>query len=82
MAAPTMEGLTSAEAAARRRRGETNAPVKGGSRSYADILRTNVLSFFNIILFVIGAALLAMGRFSDALISVGLGLINAVISAA
>ena len=75
-------GLTGAEAAERRRRGETNAPVKGGSRSYADILRTNVLSFFNIILFVIGAVLLAMGRFSDALISVGLGLINAVISAA
>lgn len=82
MAAPTIDGLTSAEAAERRRRGETNAPVKGGSRSYTDILRTNVFSFFNIILFVIGAALLAMGRFSDALISVGLGLINAVISAA
>ena len=75
-------GLTGAEAAERRRRGETNAPVKGGSRGYTDILRTNVLSFFNIILFVIGAVLLAMGRFSDALISVGLGLINAVISAA
>ncbi|MFC7274578.1 HAD-IC family P-type ATPase [Paractinoplanes rhizophilus] len=82
MAASTGEGLTSAEAAARRRRGETNAPVKGGSRSYADIFRTNVFSFFNVILFGIGAALLAMGRFSDALISVGLGLINAVISAA
>ncbi|WP_433306988.1 HAD-IC family P-type ATPase [Actinoplanes sp. CA-030573] len=77
-----VEGLTTAEAERRRRRGESNAPVKGGSRGYADILRTNVLSFFNIILFVIGAVLLAMGRFSDALISVGLGLINAVISAA
>ena len=75
-------GLTSAEAAVRRRRGEANSPVKGGSRGYPDILRTNVLSFFNIILFVIGAVLLAMGRFSDALVSVGLGLINAVISAA
>jgi magnesium-transporting ATPase (P-type) len=34
------------------------------------------------ILFVIGAALLSLGRYSDALISVGLGLVNAVISAA
>jgi hypothetical protein len=48
---------------------------------HAEILRTNV-SFFNIILFVIGAALTAMSRYSDALVSVGLGLINAVISAA
>ncbi|MEV4344756.1 HAD-IC family P-type ATPase [Actinoplanes sp. NPDC049596] len=74
-------GLTGAEAAARRRRGEANTTGKGGGRSYATILRTNVFSFFNIILFVIGVALLLLGRFSDALISVGLGLINAVISA-
>jgi magnesium-transporting ATPase (P-type) len=81
MLAP-VEGLTGAEAEARRRRGEANTAVQGGSRSYAEILRTNVLSFFNLILFVIGAALLSLGRYSDALISVGLGLINAVISAA
>ncbi|GAA2634547.1 HAD-IC family P-type ATPase [Paractinoplanes durhamensis] len=75
------EGLTSAQAEYRRRHGDANTAVKGGSRSYADILRTNVFSFFNIILFVIGAMLLSMGRYSDALISVGLGLINAMISA-
>jgi cation-transporting P-type ATPase E len=75
-------GLTSTQADYRRKHGDANTAVKGGSRSYAEILRTNVFSFFNIILFVIGAALMAMGRFSDALISVGLGLINAVISAA
>ncbi|BBH67341.1 cation transporter E1-E2 family ATPase [Actinoplanes sp. OR16] len=81
MLAPA-EGLTEAEADARRRRGEGNVPVKGGSRGYGEILRTNVFSFFNLILFVIGAALLTLERYSDALISVGLGLINAVISAA
>ncbi|WP_203824995.1 HAD-IC family P-type ATPase [Actinoplanes palleronii] len=80
--AVVVEGLSSAEAAHRLRHGEGNTPVKGGSRSYAEILRTNVFSFFNIILFVIGVALLALQRYSDALISVGLGLINAVISAA
>jgi cation-transporting ATPase E len=74
-------GLTSAEAAARDRAGEANTPVSSTSRSYATILRTNVFSFYNSILFVIGAALLAMGRYNDAFVSVGLGLVNAVISA-
>jgi cation-transporting ATPase E len=74
-------GLTTAEAEARQKRGEANLPVTGTSRSYATILHTNVFSFFNVVLFVIGVALLALGRYSDALISVGLGLINALISA-
>ncbi|MDR7275763.1 HAD-IC family P-type ATPase [Catenuloplanes atrovinosus] len=75
-----MVGLSAVEAEARRRRGEANTAVRGGSRGYGEILRTNVFSFFNLVLFVIGATLLALGRYSDALISVGLGLINAVIS--
>jgi cation-transporting P-type ATPase E len=79
-AAPTV-GLSSAEAEARRRRGEGNVSVTGTSRSYARILRTNVFSLYNTILFVIGAALLVLGRYSDALISVGLGVLNAAISA-
>jgi cation-transporting P-type ATPase E len=75
-------GLSTAEAAARRRAGEANTPVDSTSRSYATILRTNVFSFYNTILFVLGAALLAMGRWNDAFVSVGLGLVNAMISAA
>ncbi|HWM59358.1 MAG TPA: HAD-IC family P-type ATPase [Pseudonocardia sp.] len=75
-------GLTAAEAAERHRLGEANTAVSGTSRSYATILRTNVFSFYNSILFVIGVALLVLGRYSDALISVGLGLLNALISAA
>jgi magnesium-transporting ATPase (P-type) len=75
-------GLTAQEVQARRRRSEANTAVTATSRSYAAILRTNVFSFFNVILFVIGVALLALGRYSDALISVGLGLVNALISAA
>ena len=70
-AAASTAGLTSGEAAARRRRGEGNDSVTGISRSYARILRTNVFSLYNTILFVIGGALLAMGRYNDALISVG-----------
>ncbi|GAA0905767.1 HAD-IC family P-type ATPase [Virgisporangium aurantiacum] len=75
-------GLSTAEAEAHRRRGEANTAVGGATRSVTAIVRTNVFSFFNVILFVIGVALLAMGRYSDAVISVGLGLLNAVISAA
>ncbi|MGY2003803.1 HAD-IC family P-type ATPase [Blastococcus sp. SYSU DS1024] len=75
-------GLSRREAEARRRRGEGNVSVRASSRGYAQILRTNVFSFFNVILFVIGAALLALGRYSDAFTSVGLGLVNATISAA
>ncbi len=80
-AATAPVGLTSAEAQERRRRGEANTGAERGTRTYASILRTNVFSFFNTILFVIGVALLALGRYSDALISVGLGLVNALISA-
>jgi cation-transporting P-type ATPase E len=77
----TPAGLSEREAEARRRRGEGNVAVSASSRSYARILRTNVFSFFNVILFTIGAALLALGRYNDAFTSVGLGLVNAGISA-
>ena len=80
-AAAPLVGLTTAEADERRRRGEVNTAVSGTSRTYATILRTNVFSFYNSILFALGATLLALGRYNDALISVGLGLINALISA-
>ena len=80
-AATPMSGLSSSEAEARRRRGESNLAVSASSRTYARILRTNVFNLYNSILFVIGAALLALGRYSDAVISVSIGLLNAVISA-
>jgi cation-transporting ATPase E len=37
------------------------------------ILRGNAFSFYNSILFVIGIALLALGRYTDALVTVGIG---------
>ena len=40
-----------------------------------------MFNLYNTILFGIGGALLALGRYSDALISAGLGVLNAVISA-
>ncbi len=63
--------------AAARRTPRSAGPRAATRRSCA----RSVFSFFNVILFVIGIALLALGRYSDALISVGLGLVNALISA-
>ena len=74
-------GLSSHEAEVRRRRGEGNVAVSASARTYRRILRTNVFNLYNSILFVIGAALLALGRYDDAFISVAIGLLNAVISA-
>jgi len=76
-----LTGLSSSEAAARRRRGEGNRAVSVSSRGYRRILRTNVFNLYNTILFGIGGTLLALGRYSDAFISAGIGVLNAVISA-
>src|SRR5215218_3862551 len=73
-------GLSEAEAEQRRRDGLGNGVRTGSSRSYVSILRTNLFTFFNNLLFVIGVGLLALGRTNDAVVSVGLGLLNAVIS--
>jgi cation-transporting P-type ATPase E len=74
-------GLSDGEASQRARDGRGNTPVRGSSRTTARILRTTVFSFYNNVLFVIGIALLGLGRYSDALVSVGLGIINAALSA-
>jgi cation-transporting ATPase E len=75
-----ISGLTEREVQARRRRGEGNTVGLGPSRSYFDIARANLFTFFNNILFTIGVGLVVLGRMNDALTSVGLGLVNAVIS--
>ncbi len=75
-----LEGLSEAEARERLKRGEGNNTGMRPSRTYWDIARANLFTLFNNILFVIGVALIAVGRYNDALTSVGLGLINALIS--
>ena len=77
--APT--GLSERQARELTRQGETNVPVSGSTRTTATILRTTVFSFYNNTLFGIGIALLVLGRYSDALVSVGLGIINAALAA-
>lgn len=76
--APT-RGLTESEAQQRRQRGEGNNIKLETSRSYADILRANILNVMNIILFAIGAVMIAIGRPGEAFTSVGLIVLNVVI---
>jgi cation-transporting ATPase E len=74
-----IQGLSESEVIARRQRGLGNNIRLATSRSYTDILRQNVLIFINIVLFVIGAVLISVGRIGDAVVSVGLILMNIVI---
>jgi len=74
-----LSGLTTAEAQKRREQGLGNNVESGTSRSYADIVRSNVLNAINIILFTIGGVMIAIGRTSDAVTSVGLIALNMVI---
>jgi cation-transporting ATPase E len=76
----TMQGLTEREVLARRRAGQGNDAAIGASRSYLDIARANLFSLFNNILFAIGVALIVLGQVNDAMTSVGLGLVNAIMS--
>jgi cation-transporting ATPase E len=73
------QGLSEVEVLSRRQAGQGNDAVLGHSRSYWDIARANLFTFFNNILFVIGVALIALGEVNDAVTSVGLAVINAII---
>lgn len=72
-------GLSEREAAERRSRGLGNPlpPVTG--RTYREILRDNVFTFVNGVIFVLGLALIALGQWSDALVSVGVVTINVLV---
>lgn len=75
----TLRGLTSAEVLARAAAGLTNRDG-GRIRSDADVIRANVLTFFNVILGSLILALLAIGEFKDG-IFVGLVVIANVLVA-
>lgn len=57
-----------------------SGPMETG-RSYWQILRTNLFSFFNIILFSVGVVLIAFGRYNDAFITVSAGLAGTIVNA-
>jgi cation-transporting P-type ATPase E len=69
-------GLTTVEVEARLRAGRTNSASLTTSRSYVRIVRDNVFTFINAVLFGLAVALIALGRTSDALVSVGVVAVN------
>src|ERR1700694_725967 len=73
-------GLTEGEVAERRARGEGNTSPAPTTRSYRQIFRENVFTFVNLILFVLGVALLLVGRPLDALVSVSVISLNTAVS--
>lgn len=75
----TITGLTEAEAGARRARGEGNNVRVETSRSYGDIVRANIFTFINLVFLVIGSLLVAIGRVTDAITSMGLIFFNIAI---
>jgi cation-transporting ATPase E len=75
-----LRGLSEAEARARQAAGQGNAAAFAPSRSYGEILRDNAFTPINVIIFAIGAALLLMRLYLDALVTVGLVLVNVVVA--
>jgi cation-transporting ATPase E len=77
-----IRGLSEKEARERRKRGLGNDVEVRTGRTYWSILRTNLFTTYNNVLFAIGVALIALGRYYDAATSVGIGLVNALIGTA
>ena len=73
-------GLSEEEAARRHAQGLGNdAQVKTG-RTYGQIVRDNLFTFFNIVLFSLAALLLVLGSPRDAFFTGAIALLNAVIA--
>jgi cation-transporting ATPase E len=77
--AESLNGLSDAEAARRRAAGRGNRLAVPTGRTYREILLENVFTFVNNILFGLGFALLLLGRYSDALVSVGVVAANLLV---
>jgi cation-transporting P-type ATPase E len=73
-------GLTAAEVADRKTRGLVNTAPAQTTRTYTQIFRENVFTFINNVLIGLGIALVMVGRSSDAVVSVGVILVNVVVS--
>ncbi len=76
---PDIPGLTQAEVSERRRQGLGNDVKLATSRSVSDIVRTNVFSAVNVVLYAIGAGMWLAGDPRSALATVGLVVFNAAV---
>ena len=73
-------GLAESEVESRRARGLGNDVPIQTSRSYGQIVRENVLTFINLVIFFLGVLLVILGRTSDALVSVGVISVNVAVA--
>src|SRR5437763_9377513 len=76
----SLDGLSTQEVIARRAAGKGAVLPPPTSRSYAQIIREDVFTLTNNILFILCLALLFFGQLSEALVSAGTVLFNVVIS--
>ncbi len=76
----SLHGLSDIEVAVQRSKGLGNSMPTQGSRSYVQIVRENVFNSINTMLFLLGIALVLLGRVSDALVAVGVVLVNVLVS--
>jgi cation-transporting ATPase E len=75
-----MIGLSDAEAQRRRAAGMGNSAPPPSTRTYGQILRENLFTFINMVLFGLGIALVVLHRPTDAAISVGVIMLNIIVS--
>ena len=74
-----LQGLSASEVMERRTNGQGNRAALKTSRSSLQIVRENVFTTVNIILFALGIVLIILGQNSDALVSVSVALVNVLI---
>lgn len=77
---PAARGLTKDAVHDARAKGLGNPPPPSTSRTYVQIVRENVFTFINGVIFFLGFALLLVGRPMDALVSVGIISLNILVS--
>src|SRR5258708_3978600 len=74
-----LQGLSADEVRRRRANGQGNNVKLPASRSYGQILRENLVTVINLILFSLSAALILLGRPLDAIITVSVVSFNIVV---
>jgi cation-transporting ATPase E len=80
LAAAPFRGLSKRQVTTRRASGLGNDIELDSSRSYRQILRENLFTFFNIVLFGIGLILLLLGSPRDAFFTISVALLNVAIA--
>ncbi len=58
-------GLNTAQVEERRRNGQVNAAVSSSTRTYSEIVKSNVFTYFNLIFVVLATLLILVGAFRD-----------------